>query len=147
MYQILYKSDNQISQDSFGDEIKKILTKSSANNLQDGITGLFLLVENRFIQLLEGEEENVKKCYQRIQSDNRHGNLTTLLQRNIGYRLFPHWSMRFLSADKAEDLENLGISKLKDLGISKWEESYKDNLAILFMECFARLSASQSEID
>ena len=55
--------------------------------------------------------------------------------------------MRFFRADKAEDLENLGISKLKDLGISKWEESYKDNLAILFMECFARLSASQSEID
>ena len=147
MYQILYKSDNQISEDSFGDEIKKLLTISSTNNLQDGITGLFPLVENRFIQLLEGEEENVKKCYQRIQSDKRHGNLTTVLQRNIDYRLFPNRSMRFFRADKAEDLENLGISKLKDLGISKWEESYKDNLAILFMECFARLSASQSEID
>ena len=138
-----YKSDNQIEEDNLSLEIEKILQASVRNNQKDELTGLFFLIENRFLQLIEGEEENVMKCFERIKSDVRHSNVSILIYRNVENRLFEDWTMHFMRIEGAEAFEKLGISKLKDIGVSKWEDHFKDNLAILFLECFARLSLRQ----
>jgi hypothetical protein len=139
MYQILYKSECRIPEENLEKEIKSILAAAAVNNTRDGITGLFLLIENRFLQLMEGEEADVKKCMERIKNDTRHSELTILMQRPIPRRLFPKWSMHFSRLNGSQALEKLGASKMQDLGITQWQDNFKDNLAIMLLESFARL--------
>jgi hypothetical protein len=49
-----------------------------------------------FLQVLEGEPDNVIEVYSRISVDPRHRDIS-LLQRGLAYgdRLFPNWAMGF----------------------------------------------------
>lgn len=141
IYQIFYKSDMQILPDRLETEIGDILNTSQTNNQKDGITGLFLLVENRFLQLLEGEETKVKECLNRIKLDPRHSDVKVVMARTIEKRSFPDWSMYFHRLNGDEALERLGLEALKDLGISQWNRQFKDDLAVLLIESFARLAS------
>ncbi len=144
MYQILYISDCLISEEALETEIRKIRTAASVNNKRDEITGLFLLVENRFLQLMEGEEANVRSCFGRIKNDPRHKDLRMLVQRSVEKRLFPKWSMHFYRLSGQEALEKMGVNRLENLDISNWKEGFEDDLAILLLESFARLGTKIS---
>jgi hypothetical protein len=43
---------------------------------------LFLLIENRFVQLLEGEESAVLACMVRIEKDSRHKDVKCGVETN-----------------------------------------------------------------
>jgi len=141
MYQIIYKSDCIIPKEFLENEIKKILDASALNNNKDGITGLLLLVQYRFLQILEGDETAIEKCMNHIKEDSRHTNVQIILNREVGKRAFPDWSMKFYRLNGNESLQKLGIEPLHDLAISQWKDDFKDNLAILLLESFARLAA------
>lgn len=141
MRQILYMSECLISDHNLEVEIRSILSSAAVNNKRDGITGLFLLVENRFLQLMEGEEASVQKCMQRIEADHRHSNIRILMQRPVEIRLFPKWTMHYFRLSEAQALEKLGVDRISDLGITNWNSGFKDNLAILLLESFARLGS------
>jgi Sensors of blue-light using FAD len=58
MYQIIYKSESLIPESESENQIRGILESSLKNNQKDGITGLFLLIENRFVQIVySGQSE------------------------------------------------------------------------------------------
>jgi hypothetical protein len=141
MFQIIYKSENKINSENLNEEIKNILDSSKRNNGKSGISGIFLLVQNRFIQLLEGDEREVNACMERIKIDPRHSDVKVILSRNVENRTFPEWSMYFHKLLDEEAIEKLGVDSLKNLGISKWESHYKDDLAVLLIESFARLAS------
>jgi len=101
-----------------------ILARARRNNARNGITGALICREDLFLQLLEGPRDVVTSTYARILRDDRHVDVTTLLCRDIGSRLFPDWSMRHDPArswmwtpeevaqgaiTKASDREILGI--------------------------------------
>lgn len=91
IYHLLYRSfahgpvsDNQL---------KAILKKSQENNLKTGITGLLLYKDKIFMQLLEGEENEVIRTFSRIVEDKRHLHPEVLLTARSEERLFPTWNM------------------------------------------------------
>jgi hypothetical protein len=141
MYQILYQSQCLIPEEKLEEEIRSILAAAGKNNKRDAITGLFLLVENKFLQLMEGDEQRVRTCFERISKDSRHQQVRLLMQRPVKERLFPKWSMHFSRMNGAEALEKVGAQKLADLKISNWEQGFQDDLAITLLESFARLGA------
>ncbi len=77
------------------DDLQRILDHSRRNNEQAGITGILLYVRGSIIQVLEGEAQAVESLFKRIQLDNRHTNVTRVLNRSITQRLFPGWSMGY----------------------------------------------------
>jgi len=139
MHQLLYISQCQIPEAELENEIRKIRSSAALNNTRDGITGLFLLVENRFLQLMEGEEDKILSCFNRIKEDCRHKDLRVLVQRPVPQRLFPKWSMHYYRISREDALNKLGVEKMPDLSISNWQENFKSDLAIMLMESFARL--------
>lgn len=141
MHQILYMSNCQIPDEDLESEIGAILASAMRHNRRDGITGLFLLVGNRFLQLIEGEEPTLHKCMNRIEADHRHSGITILIQRPIEKRLFPKWSMHYFRMSEEQALEKLGVGRIPDLAITNWEAGFKDNLAIVLLESFARLGS------
>lgn len=93
MHSIVYRS---VAADTFVlPEIYTMLSNAKEYNANHGITGCLLYHSTRFIQLLEGEEEEVSRLFHKISKDPRHYNID-IVQKNSGAeRLFSKWSMAF----------------------------------------------------
>ncbi|MFI5157569.1 MAG: BLUF domain-containing protein [Sphingobacteriales bacterium] len=87
-------------------ELTDILSVSITNNSRDNITGLLLYSEGNFIQLLEGNEQDVKNTFERISKDQRHKGITPIASGAIEKRNFPEWAMGFKSI-YSRDLKEL----------------------------------------
>ncbi len=72
-----------------------LLRQSRDRNRQNHISGLLLHKNDQFIQVLEGEESQVRALFDRIRSDKRHQNVVAILEGVIPEREFADWSMGF----------------------------------------------------
>lgn len=81
--------------------VARILMTSRRNNGRSDLMGGLYYGDNRFFQYLEGDEESVLKTYERIKGDDRHRNLTKLIEEPLERRTFSNWSMKYvpLSSD------------------------------------------------
>ena len=103
-FQIIYTST---ATDLFGSaELKDMLKGSVQRNRRAGITGLLLFKDGCFMQVLEGEEDAVKKLFAKICRDPRHHNIIPLIQEPVERRHFPDSAMAFpdLDAPKLREL-------------------------------------------
>lgn len=91
------------------DGLFKILDTAKANNSHQNITGSLLYDGGRFIQILEGEKEDITSLYEKISEDPRHTNIRLLYLEEAAIRLFPNWSMNMmnLNVDKPKNLSEL----------------------------------------
>lgn len=101
MYSVLYRS--LASPDFTKEDIYKMLSHSRAFNKSHGITGCLLFHQGQFLQLIEGEADEVIPLYDRIKYDSRHNLVTTLELRDDAERIFNNWDMAF--HDFGEDNE------------------------------------------
>ena len=83
-------------------DLADLLVQARANNKRKGITGMLLYKDGRFIQLLEGHEEEVQDSFERIRKDDRHNAIELLWLRYVQYRDFPDWTMGFVNADELD---------------------------------------------
>ncbi|WP_144714297.1 BLUF domain-containing protein [Curtobacterium pusillum] len=77
------------------DALEAVLAHARERNTEDGLTGLLLHRDGRFMQLLEGPYDAVLSTYQRILADDRHDSVRLLAEESIHTRRFPEWSMAF----------------------------------------------------
>ena len=89
-------------------ELTALLLQSRAHNRQMHITGLLLHTpDGRFLQILEGDEADVRQLYyQHILSDPRHCECQVLEEGSCAERSFADWNMGFRIA-QAKDLHAL----------------------------------------
>jgi len=102
LYRLVYYSSN----------VDEILAKSRVNNLRDEITGALLFNAGCFAQVLEGPLERVEAAFERIQQDERHGEVSLLAVDPISHRYFPNWAMGFIgtSETNAKRFADVGSS-------------------------------------
>ena len=88
-----------------------ILRASRVNNQRDGISGLLVTGQRRFLQALEGPADAVRATYARILADPRHYACVVLSEREVEERQFGDWSMGFEAggADAADDASLVAI--------------------------------------
>ncbi len=100
IYRLVYYSRNHIASDEalFASNVEDILAKSRVNNQRDEITGALLFNAGCFAQVLEGSLERVEAAFERIQQDERHGDVSLLALDPIHHRSFPNWAMGFIGA-------------------------------------------------
>ncbi|WP_295650491.1 BLUF domain-containing protein [uncultured Mucilaginibacter sp.] len=77
------------------EELKGLLMQSQNNNKKNNLTGMLLYCEGSFVQLLEGEKQDLEKTYEKIFEDPRHKGIIEIAQGTIDKRNFPKWSMGF----------------------------------------------------
>jgi len=82
------------------DELEEVLAYSRERNTADGLSGMLVHRAGRFMQLLEGPYDAVMATYSRILMDERHGDVSLLVEESIHTRRFPEWSMAF---DRSEE--------------------------------------------
>lgn len=90
------------------EDLQALLEKSRVKNKEKDITGILLYSNRTFIQVLEGDNANVKELYDVIIKDERHENCTLIQEVEIDEKSFGNWSMGF------RNLENVDITMLED---------------------------------
>ena len=84
-------------------ELLTLLETSRRNNALINVTGMLLYKDGNFMQVIEGEEADIRKLQTRISLNPRHNGLITLLEQSIEQRQFSDWSMGF------KDLSDPGL--------------------------------------
>jgi hypothetical protein len=90
MFQLVYVSSVAAGQPA---DIAAILAASRRNNRLAGLTGMLYADQRRFLQVLEGDEVDVVKAFERIRADPRHRAVVVLSRRTIAAREFGEWEM------------------------------------------------------
>ncbi|MEZ5306384.1 MAG: BLUF domain-containing protein [Pyrinomonadaceae bacterium] len=93
MIQLIYAST--ASKPFSVDELSELLKVARKRNRRYGITGILLYDNGAFLQVLEGEENEVEKLFRRISKDPRHTHIELLLRLEIEHRSFTEWRMGF----------------------------------------------------
>jgi hypothetical protein len=108
--------------------VQKILHESRANNLRLDVTGMLLMIDNTFLQILEGDRPVVQELYRKISLDDRHKDVIRILEGDKDERDFEQWSMGFksLSLD-----ESINIHRFLDLSARNFRINSKIRI-ILF---------------
>jgi len=81
------------------DNLQSILMESMLYNSDHNITGILLYDQGSFCQVLEGDKKDVLSIFKKIKKDKRHFNVITISEKDIQYREFSAWSMRFINLD------------------------------------------------
>ncbi|NJM13585.1 MAG: BLUF domain-containing protein [Synechococcaceae cyanobacterium SM1_2_3] len=92
LHRLIYVSD-QREYIEFTD-LKEIMAKSETNNAELEITGLLLMIGQKFLQVLEGSAAEVNSLYERILRDSRHKKIKLISYTPIHDRHFKDWSMK-----------------------------------------------------
>jgi hypothetical protein len=95
-------------------ELVELLKESRENNKKEDITGMLLYLQDKFIQVLEGDRKKVKALLNNIKKDSRHTKMIIILQGRSPERLFSNWSMGFKSLDQKQFRELSGFSNMDD---------------------------------
>ena len=100
LYRLVYYSRNAIvgNAEAVAAAITSILAKSQANNQRVGVTGALMFNAGCFAQVLEGPGAAVEEVFERIQQDDRHGEVSLLAFDPAPSRAFENWSMGFVGA-------------------------------------------------
>ena len=120
VFQILYRS--QASEHLTMDGIKNILEVSRRKNTKAGISGLLVLRESWFLQLLEGPYDPVMSIVHRIKQDPRHSGFEVLFEtRSANERLCGNWSMGYLdpSTHAAPPVNTDALFKIYAMALGK----------------------------
>ena len=91
VFQLVYESMETESMTET--DLRALLQTARAKNDALGVTGLLLYAHGRFLQVLEGPEETVRRLYGIIREDPRHTCVETLLTTPAPTRTFPDWKM------------------------------------------------------
>ena len=98
LYRLVYYSRNTIMglDEEVRSTVDQILTTSQRNNAAVGVTGALMFTDGLFAQVLEGERAAIETVFERIQLDDRHGEVQLLSFGPAHTRVFPAWSMAFV---------------------------------------------------
>ncbi|MCJ2124466.1 BLUF domain-containing protein [Methylobacterium sp. J-077] len=100
LYRLVYASKNlfQGSEAELTAAVGQILASSQRNNARSDVTGALMFNSGAFAQVLEGPRQGVEETFERIQCDDRHGDVTVLQCGPTESRSFASWSMAFVGA-------------------------------------------------
>lgn len=88
------------------DDIAAILVQARANNVEHHPTGALIYHEGKFVQILEGPDDEVRARFAVIRADPRHRSIQMVSEEQIVSRQFPDWTMGF------RPLSNIAVKQL-----------------------------------
>lgn len=112
-YQIIYSSVSSTPMQLEG--LEDLLARAQASNARRGITGALVYVDGSFLQIIEGEEDSVKRLMEKISGDLRHETVTILQSGEITSAVFSDWKMAYVSATPEQIAEWIGLDRTTQL--------------------------------
>ena len=89
------------------DQLNELFTTTQKNNTASNITGLLLYQSGKFLQVLEGDDDELKNLYEKIEQDSKHNNIFVILKQKCKRRIFENYESRFSIVKSKEDLRTI----------------------------------------
>ncbi|WP_221047593.1 BLUF domain-containing protein [Methylogaea oryzae] len=90
---IAYISEYTGKPENIGADLADIRRVAKRFNRENGISGVLFFLNNRFMQVLEGEAGTLSALLRKIEADPRHTHLSYLLNAPITQRELADWNM------------------------------------------------------
>lgn len=99
MQRLLYTSQARLNVDPGMEEltVRQLAAVSATRNRKAGLTGALIYIDNTFIQVIEGFQEDVETVFERICCDFRHCDVRLIDLVPVKERMFASWGMACLS--------------------------------------------------
>ncbi len=114
MHLISYISDYAGDADSIDSVLDDIVSVSRRLNQLSGITGVLFFHGGKFVQVIEGEEPDLRQRIARIERDPRHRNLTYLIDTPVEKRGFADWNMDSFNLMHRDLISSAELMKIQD---------------------------------
>lgn len=148
MYYLIYSSRSK--KDLSKEELFSILEKSRLRNKMMNISGFLLcinedyhpeLINGWFLQVLEGEKEDVLKLYESISEDKRHKDVKLLAEGRLMKRMFNNWSMGYRDMDILKFKSRLDAFDLSEEDLMNAPGDQQDNVdsVLEFIKSFYKI--------
>ena len=112
VYRLIYRSRSRIPPQTQRAELGELFTAARAHNKGKKITGALLLLDDVFVQTLEGDEQEVQALLGRIRADARHDTIEILDTGLVDGRVFARWAMaKVADADDQPDINLIAHEK------------------------------------
>ena len=118
-------------------EVDALAERAAQRNKQRNVTGMLAYNTQNFIQLLEGEGDDVLAIMRRIEADTRHTSINFIRQQEREMRECPDWSIRPIFVP----LAGTGAA---NVFTSKLPPTMELDTKILFTSFASQLTASQA---
>lgn len=93
-------------------QLVKLLELCRSRNAERDVTGVLLLADDTFFQVLEGEEDTVMALFERISKDPRHSRILMITRIAVEERVFGEWSMGFQRMTAADLNKYTGLNDI-----------------------------------
>ncbi len=101
-------------------DILDILNTSRTNNAKNEITGILIYCSftRQFMQILEGEKQEIFGLLEKIKKDKRHIGLNLIYEGETVERSFGNWSMGFSNFEEIDRSKLEGFSQFLENGFT-----------------------------
>ena len=99
---ITYISDHVGPPESAAADCATIVAASKAANPLHDITGVLFFTRGKFLQVIEGVEEELRQLMRNIERDTRHTNIEYLIDTPVTRRGFSRWNMDFFRLEPGQ---------------------------------------------
>lgn len=125
-------------------DLEDILQTSKRYNDEHQITGMLLYLEGyfltmkegRFMQVLEGSEEEVNLLFDEIKKDPRHQSIIVLQATDLKERNFKDWTMGFRAMDEEDFKNQPNYFEINEYFVN----NQQSNVPINYLKSFYRMS-------
>lgn len=95
VFSLIYVSKSNLNQ--FGDlampELQDIEARSKSNNGSSGVSGFLFYHDYQFLQILQGDFDQVNLIFDKLKNDPRHCDVRIIWYADSGDRAFDKWEM------------------------------------------------------
>jgi hypothetical protein len=138
LIQLIYASDLAENDEQ---SLTAILASAVRHNQKNGVTGMLVYSNNRFLQVLEGESAVVEETYSRIAADGRHKKIVPLLTETIATRSFDRWSMGFRHLEDHDFKEYPKYFPYFGIDAIDFDAEARPSIALEMLKIFSKLPA------
>jgi len=116
-------------------ELEDLLATCRENNEKLNVTGMLMYIDGKFIQVLEGDKEEINNLFGTIVTDPRHKKISKIIEGRTFERNFPEWNMGFKSLS-GKDFESLsGFNNIEDY-FKAHEVDENSHVTLIFLRLF-----------
>ena len=108
-------------------DLDQILAQARRNNGMNGVSGLLVARDDRYVQILEGTPEAVGHIMDAIRDDDRHTDLRVISDDAVDERGFGGWTMAHLPGGR----EDVGVRRALNELLLRVPEPVKAAFALL----------------
>ena len=141
LYRLVYTSGRMKNCDD--QEIQNILQACKRNNPSKNITGVLIHTDKRFIQVLEGKEQDILDVFEKVKKDPRHAGVSLRALNAVKTRAFPNWHMGYkdISTEKLKyDTSISSVDLDQYQSILSGKDAIEDESGMKVLKLFMKVS-------